>query len=86
MNNFKRLQEEQVKRAPDMGDEQRFIRNRLDGARTFGQVVDLYLTKILDLFVVMTGGEVSNKNNRPQPPNYPGSAESDAPSGGPSAG
>jgi len=53
MNNFKRLQEEEINRMPDQSDSQRSVRNRVEGMRTIGQVVELYLTKILDVFVVM---------------------------------
>jgi len=88
MNNFKRLQEEEINRMPDQSDSQRSVRNRVEGMRTIGQVVELYLTKILDVFVVMAGGNVDQKKSRRSVSDigYPTSPEKDAPSGGPSAG
>ena len=88
MNNFKRLQEEELGRVPDLSDTQRSVRNRVEGMRTIGQVVELYLTKILDVFVVMSGGNIDQKKSSGPKNNfgYPTAPEKDAPSGGPSAG
>ncbi len=88
MNNFKRLQEEEMSRVPDLSDTQRSVRNRVEGMRTIGQVVELYLAKILDVFVVMTGGNVDQKKSSGPKSNfgYPTAPEKDAPPGGPSAG
>lgn len=90
MNNFKRLQDEELTRVPDLSDTQRSIHNQVEGIRTIGEVVELYLTKVLDVFVVMTGGTVSNKNKsskrRPADQGYPTKSNVDAPSGGPTAG
>ena len=86
MNNFKRLEEEEHRRLP--GDTQRSVRNRIGNMRTVGQVFELYMTKILDLFVMMTGGDVDDRSNKRKSPNkgYPTDPEGDAPTGGPSAG
>ncbi len=88
MNNFKRLQEEELSRVPDLGDTQRAVRNKVTNMRTVGQVFELYMTKILDLFVVMTGGSVQDRSSNKKPPHsgYPTDADGDAPLGGPSAG
>ncbi len=88
MNNFKRLQEEELERVPDLRNNQRSVRNQLDNMRTVGNVVELYLTKILDLFVVMSGGRISTSDTRPS--DHTGSPTDldrrNRPSGGPSAG
>lgn len=88
MNNFKRLQEEEMSRVPDLSDTQRSVRNRVEGMRTMGAVVELYLTKILDVFVVMTGGTVEQKKSSGPKSSfgYPTAPEKDVPSGGPTAG
>jgi len=88
MNNFKRLQEEELNRAPDLSDTQRTVHNQVEGMRTMGEVVELYLAKVLDVFVVMTGGTVTKKSSkrRPADQGYPTKSNSDAPTGGPSAG
>jgi len=88
MNNFKRLEEEESQRLPDLGDSQRTVRNRINNMRTVGQVFELYMTKILDLFVVMTGGNVQDRSTTKKSPNkgYPTDPSIDPPSGGPSAG
>lgn len=85
-NNFQRLEDDEMGRVPDLSDTQRQVRQRIEGMQTIGQVVELYLTKILDAFVMMTGGDLdsSNRKTRSGPP---GSINSnDGPSGGPSAG
>lgn len=85
-NNFERLQDDEMERVPDLSDTQREVRHRIEGMQTIGQVVELYLTKILDAFVMMTGGDVdsSDRKTRSGPP---GSINrNDAPTGGPSAG
>ena len=85
-NNFERLQDDEMGRVPDLSDTQRQVRQRIEGMQTIGQVVDLYLTKILDAFVMMTGGEIDS-SSRKQRSGPPGSINrNDAPSGGPSAG
>jgi len=87
-NNFQRLHDDEMDRVPDLSDTQREVRQRIEGMQTIGQVVELYLIKILDAFVIMTGGEAdsSNKNRKPKS-GPPGSIHrNDGPSGGPSAG
>lgn len=88
MNNFKRLQEEELDRVPDLGDTQRAVRDKVSNMRTVGQVFELYMTKILDLFVVMTGGNVQERSSTRKSPDkgYPTDADGDTPPGGPSAG
>lgn len=88
MNNFKRLQEEESSRVPDLSDTQRSVRNQVTGMRTIGDVVELYLTKVLDVFVVMTGGTIEKKSSkrRPADQGYPTKSNRDAPTNGPSAG
>ena len=87
-NNFQRLHDDEMNRVPDLSDTQREVRQRIEGMQTIGQVVELYLTKILDAFVMMTGGEVdSSTTNRKPRSGPPGSINrNDGPSGGPSAG
>lgn len=88
MNNFKRLQEEELNRVPDLGDTQRAVRDKVSNMRTVGQVFEMYMTKILDLFVVMTGGTIQERSIKRKSPDkgYPTDPDGDAPSGGPSAG
>ncbi len=85
-NNFQRLQDDEIGRVPDLSGTQRQVRQQIEGMQTIGQVVELYLAKIFDAFVMMTGGEVAS-SNRKKRSGPPGSInENDAPSGGPSAG
>jgi len=85
-NNFQRLQDDEMGRVPDLSDTQRQVRQKIEGMQTIGQVVELYLTKILDAFVMMTGGEVDSSNRKPRS-GPPGSIHrNDGPTGGPSAG
>jgi len=88
MNNFKRLQDEELNRVPDLSDTQRSVHNQVEGMRTIGEVVELYLAKVLDVFVVMTGGTIAKKSTKRSPTDqgYPTKSNTDAPSGGPSAG
>ena len=88
MNNFKRLQEEELNRIPDLSDTQRSVHNQVEGMRTIGEVVELYLAKVLDVFVVMTGGKVTKNSSkrRSADQGYPTNSRSDAPTNGPSAG
>jgi len=65
-NNFERLQDDEMGRVPDLSDTQRQVRQRIEGMQTIGQVVELYLTKILDAFVMMTGGDVDSSNRKPK--------------------
>lgn len=62
MNNFQRLEEEEMEQLPDLplGIAHR-VDNQLSGFRTIGSVVELYLTKFVEVFVMMTGGDT----NRP---------------------
>lgn len=68
MNNFQRLEEEEIEQLPQLplgiGHN---VHNRLDNMRTMGSMVDLYLTKIVDVFVMMTGGKVERPNNNFSP-------------------
>jgi len=82
------MQDEELNRVPDLSDTQRTLHNQVEGMRTIGEVVELYLAKVLDVFVVMTGGSVGKKptKRRPADQGYPTKSNLDAPSGGPSAG
>lgn len=64
MNNFQRLEEEEIEQLPEipLGIAHN-VHNNLDNMRTMGSMVDLYLTKIVDVFVMMTGGKVERPNN-----------------------
>ena len=89
MNNFQRLEEEELEGLPDLplGIAQN-VNSTLGGFRFFGNVVDLYLAKIADVFVMMTGGEVDPpKNNFRQEGDFgsPTSPDQGIP-GGPSEG
>ena len=68
MNNFQRLEEEEMEQLPPLplGIGHR-VHNRLDNMRTMGSIVDLYLTKIVDVFVMLTGGSVERPNNNFSP-------------------
>ena len=64
MNNFQRLEEEEMDNLPQLplgiGHQ---VHNSLDNMRTMGSMVDLYLTKIVDVFVMMAGGKSERPNN-----------------------
>jgi len=64
MNNFQRLEEEEKEHLPNipLGIAHN-VHNSLDNMRTMGSMVDLYITKIVDVFVMMTGGKVERPNN-----------------------
>ena len=65
MNNFQRLEEEEINDLPELPLHtiNNNIHNRIDNMRTMGSIVDLYLSKIVDVFVMMTGGKVERRNN-----------------------
>ena len=65
MNNFQRLEEEELNELTHvpLGIISNNVYNRLDNMRTMGSIVDLYLTKIVDVFVMMAGGKVERPNN-----------------------
>ena len=69
MNNFQRLEEEEMEQLPPLplGIIGNRVHNRLDNMRTMGSMVDLYLTKIVDVFVMMAGGKVERPNNNFSP-------------------
>ncbi len=64
MNNFQRLEEEEIDRLPDLplGISQN-VNNTLGGMRTFGSIIELYLAKIFDVVTMMAGGEVKRPQN-----------------------
>jgi len=65
MNNFQRLEEEEIDRLPDLplGIAQN-VNDTLGGMRTFGSIVELYLAKIFDVVTMMAGGEVKRPQNK----------------------
>ena len=65
MNNFQRLEEEEINRFTELplGIIGNSVHNKLDNMRTMGSIVELYLTKIVDVFVMMTGGNAERPNN-----------------------
>ena len=65
MNNFQRLEEEEINRFKEqpldiIGNK---VHNKLDNMRAMGGIVELYLTKLVDVFVMMTGGNTQRPNN-----------------------
>jgi len=64
MNNFQRLEEEEIDRLPDlpMGIAQN-VNNTLGGMRTFGSIIELYIAKIFDVVTMMAGGETERSDN-----------------------
>ncbi|MCB0703937.1 MAG: hypothetical protein KDC34_01450 [Saprospiraceae bacterium] len=68
MNNFQRLMEEEERRTPPPPPE---IKSNLGGTlkiyQFIGQIVELYLPRVMDLFVLLGGGEndPSVKRNDP---------------------
>jgi len=64
MNNFQRLEEEEMDRfAQPLGIIGNNVHNSLDNMRTMGSMFELYFTKIVDVFVIMTGGNSERSNN-----------------------
>ncbi len=65
MNNFQRLEEEELNELTELplGLIGNKVHNSLDNMRTMGSMVELYLTKIVDVFVMMTGGNAERPNN-----------------------
>jgi hypothetical protein len=63
-NNFQRLEEEELGNLPDLPlGIAHNVHNSLDNMRTLGGVVDLYLTKIIDVLIMMSGGTVDRSGN-----------------------
>lgn len=63
-NNFQRLEDEDLERMPDVPLRiASNVHNSLGNMRTMGSMVDLYLTKIIDVFIMMSGGTVERNNN-----------------------
>ena len=63
-NNFQRLEEEEIDRLPDLPlGIANNVYNNLNNLRTFGSVIDLYLSKIIDVFVMMTGGNATRSSH-----------------------
>jgi len=57
-NNFQRLEDEELDRLPDLPFSiANNVHNRLNNMRTIGNVIELYLTKVIDVLVMMTGGK-----------------------------
>ena len=65
MNNFQRLEEEEMDgftQSP-LGIIGNNVYNSLDNMRTMGSMVELYITKIVDVFVMMAGGNAERPND-----------------------
>ncbi len=64
MNNFQRLEEEEIDRLPDlpMGIAHN-VNSTLGGMRTLGSIVELYLAKIFDVVTMMARGEAEQSSN-----------------------
>ncbi len=63
-NNFQRLEEEELSRLPDLPlGIKHNVHNHLDSLRTIGGVIDLYLSKLVDVFIAMTGGKPERPSN-----------------------
>jgi len=64
MNNFQRLEEEEMDNLPQLPlGVGHHVHNSLDNMRTMGSMFDLYVTKIMDVFVMMAGGKINRPNN-----------------------
>ncbi len=65
-NNFKRLEEEEFNNMPEPPAE---IQNNIVGQvnifRFIGDIIDLYLPKVVDLFVQMSGGDSPSATRSP---------------------
>ena len=62
MNSFKDLEEQDVKDPPHLPlGIQSNVHNQLTGMRTMGNIVELYLTRILDMLTAMFGGEAESE-------------------------
>ena len=68
MNNFQRLMQEEERRTPPPPPS---IKNNLGGTmkvyRFLGQVVELYLPRVFDLFILLSGGEKEQESSRKDP-------------------
>jgi hypothetical protein len=68
MNNFQRLMQEEERRTPPPPPR---IKNNLGGTmkvyRFLGQVVELYLPRVIDLFILLSGGEKPQTGSRKDP-------------------
>lgn len=64
-NNFQRLEKEDFDRVPKLNLIANRVQGRLNNMRLFGNVVDLYLAKVIDVFVMMTGGDVDTSKKYP---------------------
>ena len=74
MNNFQRLEEEEMDNLPQLPlGIAHNVHNSLGNMRTMGSIVDLYLTKIVDVFIMMAGGKVERPNNNFRPNSGSGS-------------
>ncbi len=66
-NNFKRLEEEEFNNMPEPPAE---IQNNIVGQvnlfRFIGDIIELYLPKVVDLFVQMSGGDQSSARRSPE--------------------
>lgn len=67
INNFKRLEEEgeQVYKEQHEKRVKAGILNSLNAFRLVGHVIDMYLPKIFNLFIVAAGGKVSESSYHP---------------------
>ncbi len=68
MNNFQRLMNEEERRTPPPPPE---IKSNLGGTikiyRFIGQIVELYLPRVVDLFVLLGSGDKSPSKRRKDP-------------------
>lgn len=63
MNSFKELEEQNLNETPDLPlGIQSNVQNQLVGMRTMGNIVELYLTRILDMLTSMFGGEAESSD------------------------
>lgn len=61
MNNFQRLMEQEEERSPQPPNIQHNVENTLGIFRFIGQIVEVYLPKVADMFVTMAGGNESQQ-------------------------
>jgi len=82
VNNFKRLQEEDERIYREQHEEKvlNSLLSSLNAFRLVGQMMEMYLPKIFEIFVIAVGGRVDDK---PQPPSgsLPPSQGPDSPNG-----
>ena len=71
-NSFKELEKEHLQRFEKKSPE---IKQNIEGTTSsykfIGDVLDLYFTKIMNVFVAMTGGDMSEQTNKEPNKNNP---------------